>query len=122
MSDADPMSWPDPGLTESGRQPRAHGVTHVERRVKRIGIGLTVVPFVAAILRIWTGDDRWLWTALVLIPFGLVGVALIGLDAKHLPETPAPPRTPERDGAGAELVGGDAETRTRPADESHPPR
>jgi hypothetical protein len=38
------------------------------------------------------------------------------------PETPAPPRTPERDGAGTELAGGDAETRTRPADESHPPR
>jgi hypothetical protein len=38
------------------------------------------------------------------------------------PETPAPPRTPERDGAGVGLAGGDAETRTRPADESHPPR
>jgi hypothetical protein len=38
------------------------------------------------------------------------------------PETPAPPRTAERDGAGAGLAGGDAETRTRPADESHPPR
>jgi hypothetical protein len=37
------------------------------------------------------------------------------------PETPAPPRIPERDGAGTELAGGDAETRTRPADESHPP-
>jgi hypothetical protein len=38
------------------------------------------------------------------------------------PETPAPPRIPERDGAGTGLAGGDAETRTRPADESHPPR
>jgi hypothetical protein len=37
------------------------------------------------------------------------------------PETPAPPRTPERDGAGTGLAGGDAETRTRPADESPPP-
>jgi hypothetical protein len=37
------------------------------------------------------------------------------------PETPASPRTPERGGAGVGLAGGDAETRTRPADESHPP-
>jgi hypothetical protein len=37
-------------------------------------------------------------------------------------QAPASPRTPERDDAGTELAGGDAETRTRPADESHPPR
>jgi hypothetical protein len=38
------------------------------------------------------------------------------------PETPAPPGTPDPRGVGVGLAGGDAETRTRPADESHPPR
>jgi hypothetical protein len=37
------------------------------------------------------------------------------------PETPAPPGTPDPRGVGVGLAGGDAETRTRPADEGHPP-
>jgi hypothetical protein len=47
-----------------------------------IGICLVVVPFIVAVTYIWTGDDRWLWTAIVLIPFGLAGLAVIGSERK----------------------------------------
>jgi hypothetical protein len=58
--------------------------------------------------------DDWLWVGRDLAD-------AIDLYAKQHPETPAPPGTPDPRGVGAELAGGDAEHRTRPADESHPP-